>query len=118
MNAVVKLTGESICVEQTGHGSYRNKETGDMYLWTDLDFTLEQNLLTKDVRVHSKNEFPSLVANECFSVDVITCDEEGMMNIGFYSYDAGKWNFHTDTLVDYSDMDFVWMYKPVFLKVN
>ncbi len=40
MNVVVKSTGESICVEQTGHGSYRNKETGDMYLWTDLDFTL------------------------------------------------------------------------------
>lgn len=118
MNVVVKSTGESICVEQTGHGSYRNKETGDMYLWTDLDFTLEQELLTKDVRVHSKNEFPSLVPNEAFSVDVITCDEEGMMNIGFYSYDQQKWSFHTDTLVDYSDMNFVWMYKPEFLKIN
>ena len=72
----------------------------------------------KDVIVHSRNEFPSLVPNEAFSVDVITYDEEGMMNIGFYSYDLQKWSFHTDTLVDYSDMDFVWMYKPDFLKIN
>lgn len=72
----------------------------------------------KDVIVHSRSEFPSLVPNEAFSVDVITYDEEGMMNIGFYSYDLQKWRFHTDTLVDYSDMDFVWMYKPDFLKIN
>lgn len=72
----------------------------------------------KDVIVHSRNEFPSLVPSEGFSVDVITYDEEGMMNIGFYSYDLQKWSFHTDTLVDYSDMDFVWMYKPDFLKIN
>lgn len=118
MNVVVKSTGESICVEQIGHGLYRDKESGDVYLWTDLDFTLEQKLITKDVRVHSKNEFPSLVPNETFSVDVITCDEKGMMNIGFYSYDLQKWSFHTDTLVDYSDMDFVWMYKPDYLIVD
>ena len=99
MNVVVKSTGESICVEQTGNGLYKNKGTGD-------------------VIVHSRNEFPSLVPNEAFSVDVITYDEEGMMNIGFYSYDFQKWSFHTDTLVDYYDMDFVWMYKPDFLKIN
>ena len=118
MNVEVKSTGESICVEQTGNGLYKNKETGDVHFWNDLDFTLEQKLITKDVIVHSRSEFPSLVPNEAFSVDVITYDEEGMMNIGFYSYDLQRWSFHTDTLVDYSDMDFVWMYKPDFLRIN
>lgn len=117
MDVKIKQTGEIVTVEQTGHGSYRNKETGKMYDWTEFELFIEDSPPKKDTRVHSKNELPSLVANECFSVDVITCDEEGMMNIGFYSYDSCTWNFHTDTLVDYSDMNFVWMYKPDFLKV-
>lgn len=100
-------------------GKYLSGHNGECTLFPSKDERdWSKFTVFKDVIVHSRNEFPSLVPNEAFSVDVITYDEEGMMNIGFYSYDLRKWSFHTDTLVDYSDMDFVWMYKPDFLKIN
>lgn len=56
---------------------------------------------------------------EEFSVDVITCDNYGMLNIGFYNFDTNTWSFHTDTLVDPYEkgelFDFVWIYNPIKL---
>lgn len=46
------------------------------------------------------------------SVDVITINEDGMMDIGWYNYDLDDWGFHTDTLTDRPEGSFVWMYKP------
>lgn len=47
---------------------------------------------------------------EC-SVDVIVVDEEGMMFIGFYSYDdMGGWVFMHDKAEPQGN--FVWMYQP------
>lgn len=67
--------------------------------------------------IYSKEEVPERVPNEEFSVDVITCDEDGMLNIGYYNFDTEKWSFHTDTMVDYyeegiPEINFNWMYPP------
>ena len=71
---------------------------------------------------NKKTDIPKLSKdNAQFSVDVITCDEDDMLNIGYYSFEDNKWHFHTETLVDYyekgKEMNFVWMYKPNELRV-
>lgn len=57
-----------------------------------------------------------------FSKDVFIFAEEGMLNVGYYSFSHKKWQFHTDTLVDPYEggelMDFVWMYVPDFMLVR
>lgn len=74
--------------------------------------------------IHPKSDYPERQYNnglpEDFSVDVITCDEDGLLCIGFYNFDTQKWGFHSDTLVDYyeegiPEMDFNWMYPPAEL---
>lgn len=73
------------------------------------------------MEIYTKNDLPKGVPNETYSYDVITCDEDGLLNIGFYDFAAQKWMFHTDTMVDYyekgHEMNFVWIYKPKNLKV-
>jgi len=69
------------------------------------------------MKIHTKEEFPTRVADEDFSVDVFTCDEDGLLNIGYYNFDTKRWAFHTDTMVDYyeegiPEMNFNWMYPP------
>lgn len=64
------------------------------------------------MRIHRKLECPRRVEGEDFSVDVITCDENGLVNLGFYNYDSNLWSFHTDTLYDYTNIEFVWAYIP------
>lgn len=74
------------------------------------------------MKIYSKEKHPERALDgegeqEYFSVDVITCDEDGLLCIGYYNFDTGLWDFHTDTLVDYyeegiPEMDFVWMYPP------
>lgn len=60
--------------------------------------------------------------DESFSVDVFTCDDDGMMNVGYYDFKLNQWTFHTDTMKDYYEggvlQPFVWMYKPENLKVS
>ena len=74
-------------------------------------------------KIYGKQEIPQQSKDDPdFSEDVITCDEGGLLNIGFYSYKENKWSFHTDTLVDYCEkgheMEFVWMYRPTELQVK
>jgi hypothetical protein len=70
------------------------------------------------MRIHKRSEHPRMVEAEQFSVDVITCDENGLINLGFYNFDSDTWSFHTDTLYDYTNIEFVWMYVPVNRMVN
>lgn len=70
------------------------------------------------MRIHKKSDFPSVVEGEKFSVDVITCDKEGLLNLAFYNYDTKEWSFHSDTLIDYKDVDFVWIYPPIRKMIN
>ena len=39
MNVILKNTGEQISVTQTGHGSYRDNDTGVVYFRTELEFS-------------------------------------------------------------------------------
>lgn len=66
----------------------------------------------KRLKIHNKSEHPTHVKGEQFSVDVITCDKSGLINLGFYNYDMEKWSFHTDTLQNYDNVEFVWIYAP------
>lgn len=65
------------------------------------------------MKIYKKSDHPTQVEGEYFSIDVITCDDKGLINIGFYNYDTETWSFHSDTLYDYTDVDFVWIYPPV-----
>ena len=65
-----------------------------------------------------KTEYPAQVKDESHSVDVFACDGDGLLNLGFYDYENKKWCFHTDTLHDYEDVDFVWMYPPKGLEIK
>ena len=80
----------------------------------------------KEIKAYKNTEFPILSKDlkgnpEEHSVDVITSDEDGMLNIGFYNYDMKKWLFHTDTLYDpYEDGElkhFIWIYPPRILNL-
>lgn len=42
------------------------------------------------MRIHKKTEIPTQVKNEHFTVDVITCDKDGLINLGFYNFDLKK----------------------------
>lgn len=66
-----------------------------------------------DMRIYQKSEHPRAVKGEVFSVDVITCDTDGLLNLGVYNYDTDTWAFHTAAPFDYENEDFVWMYAPV-----
>ena len=71
------------------------------------------------IELHSKNDLPKSQQGEYHSVDVITCDEFGVLNIAFYNFDKQEWSFHADTVIDYfeegNETDFVWMYAPTEL---
>lgn len=74
------------------------------------------------IKTYPNTEFPVQCTDlPETSVDVITCDKDGTLNIGYYNFDTQRWGFHTDTLVDYYEKGelkpFVWMYKPENLKV-
>jgi hypothetical protein len=79
------------------------------------------------MEIFKNNQYPirseDLKGNkEYHSVDVITYDKDGMLNIGYWNYDSETWGFHTDTLCDPYEggklIDFVWMYRPKELKCN
>ena len=59
------------------------------------------------MNIHNKNSHPRQVEGEQFSVDVITCDSDGLLNLAFYNYDTMTWSFHTDTLSDYTDVEYI-----------
>ncbi len=66
-----------------------------------------------DMKIYQKTEHPRAVKGELFSVDVITCDSEGLLNLGVYNYDTDTWIFHIDIPSDYNYDSFVWMYASV-----
>lgn len=79
------------------------------------------------MKIYKNTEYPKkstdLKGNEQnHSVDVITHDKNGMLNIGYWNYDMKTWLFHTDTLFDPYEggklVDFVWMYRPDELSVG
>lgn len=85
--------------------------------------TDDWDAMVKSLEVHDQNEHPKPSEDDpSFSVDVICADQEGMMNIGSYSFTDEKWIFHTDTLVDPYEFGevypFVWMYRPKELEVK
>jgi hypothetical protein len=63
------------------------------------------------MKIYQKSDIPKRDEEDC-SVDVITYDQNGMLNIGYFDFELNHWSFHTDTLVDLKDKDFVWMYAP------
>ena len=84
-------------------------------------YIIENCFFQDSMIIFSNKEYPKKAKDlkgneEDFSVDVITNDRIGMLNIAFWNYDTGKWGFHTDTLFDPYEggklMDFVWIYKP------
>lgn len=68
------------------------------------------------LEIFQNNEYPKQNPEDKeHSIDVITVNDSGLMNIGYYNFKLRKWRFHTDTLVDpYEDglENFVWMYRP------
>lgn len=79
------------------------------------------------MKIYQNTEYPKRETDlkghqESFSVDVICCDDTGLLNICFWDYDTKRWGFLADTLTDpYEKGDlvkFVWMYKPEELKVE
>jgi len=80
----------------------------------------------KEIKAYNNTDFPirskDLNGNpEEHSVDVITSNESGMLNIGFYNFDMKKWMFHTDTLTDPYEggklENFIWIYPPRILNL-
>ena len=79
------------------------------------------------MNIYKNDEYPKKSTDlngneEDHSVDVITHDKDGMLNIGYWNYDMKIWMFHTDTLCDPYEggklVDFVWMYRPDELSVG
>lgn len=74
------------------------------------------------MKIYQNNEYPKVSEEDVnHSIDVITRNEGGLLNIGYYHFKDQKWYWHTDTLVDpYEDglEDFVWMYAPKQLIVK
>ena len=71
------------------------------------------------MKVYEKTEYPVLSKDNDCSVDVLTCDGDGFLNLGFYDYTYNIWCFHTDTLREnYEKVDFVWMYVPKELEIK
>ena len=78
------------------------------------------NIIPFIADVFDKSQHPKKESGEEFSVDVLTCDSYGVLNIAFYNYDTEEWSFHADTIIDYKNEEFVWMYAPegFILKAN
>jgi len=56
-----------------------------------------------------------------FSEDVCIIDEDGVNGLAYYDFELCQWTFHTDTLVDYSEVGNPtkwWWYYPLFKIVD
>ena len=54
---------------------------------------------------YEPTEYPTRVEGEDFSVDGFILDETGVHGIAFWNFDDKVWRFHTDTLVDYNELN-------------
>lgn len=73
------------------------------------------------MKIYKSDQYPKkaidLDGNELSiaSVDVFTQNVDGILNIAFYDYDYGIWNFHISGFNENNNgelLDFVWMYRP------
>lgn len=66
------------------------------------------------MKIYKNTEYPKIPEGEHHSVDVITKDIDGMLNIAYYDYESKRWRFHADTLSDPYDngklIEFTWIY--------
>lgn len=80
-------------------------------------------LIKPYVNVYPRTKFPRRALNrdgtqaEHFSVTVLVVNcgddpKDPLMNLGYYNYDMECWLFHTDTLIDMKDVNFIWCYVP------
>ena len=73
-------------------------------------------------KIYKKTDLPKREKDQDFSVDVIVCDQFGLLNIAFYNYEHKAWEFHCETAVSYEkqikEIEFVWMYKPPWFAIN
>ena len=65
-------------------------------------------------KIYNKHEFPKLSSNG-LSEDVIAYNEYGSISVCFYDYDERCWK--DSSWEDYGGFNFVWMYKPEYLKL-
>ncbi len=72
----------------------------------------KMNRITYEAEFFDKSQHPKMELGAHYSVDVITCDSDGLLNIAFYDYDTDEWIFHADTMHDHKTIDFIWMYAP------
>ena len=63
------------------------------------------------MKIYKKTELPRHEEEE-FSVIVLTCDEHGETNLGFYNFDTEDWSFLSEADQSYRDSEFVWIYPP------
>lgn len=63
------------------------------------------------MKIYKKKELPRHEEEE-FSVIVLTCDEHGETNLGFYNFDTEDWSFLSEADKSYRDSEFVWIYPP------
>ena len=63
------------------------------------------------MKIYKKKELPRHEEEE-FSVIVLTCDEHGETNLGFYNFDTEDWSFLSEADQSYRDSEFVWIYPP------
>ena len=58
------------------------------------------------MKIYKKKELPRHEEEE-FSVIVLTCDEHGETNLGFYNFDTEDWSFLSEADQSYRDSEFV-----------
>ena len=58
---------------------------------------------------YSNGRNPTLKENVS---QLLTCDEHGETNLGFYNFDTEDWSFLSEADQSYRDSEFVWIYPP------
>ena len=71
----------------------------------------KHNRNVENMKIYKKKELPRHEEEE-FSVIVLTCDEHGETNLGFYNFDTEDWSFLSEADQSYRDSEFVWIYPP------
>ena len=67
-------------------------------------------------KIFTHKDIPKKSEEEAFSVDVIICFHDNLLNIGYWSFEDERWKFHANTLYDPYEkgevFPFKWMYPP------
>ena len=62
------------------------------------------------MKIYKKKELPRHEEEE-FSVIVLTCDEHGETNLGFYNFDTEDWSFLSEADQSYRDSGYT--HQPI-----